>query len=220
MFVERRSDGPVSAVYVEQQYPGQAWLPASDEALQSFLADQPRLGRDSKGRTCLLPAPRPKPLPVKRVCKMSPPQRRHQVINAAPAKADRPGHEQKTDRPAHDRTARNALLGHDLAMRFITAVYEHAQFESLPWRYIGDTAEWAGIRRLSEFELALERAISENLLIVEDGRSVKLTFAGARTALRLLTRTGNATKPAALAHSTSPMTSGPRHDSPQSPATI
>jgi hypothetical protein len=220
MFVERRSDGPVSAAYIEEQYPGQTWLPASDEALQSFLADQPRLGRDSKGRTCLLPAARPKPLRMEGARKTSPPQRRHHVINAAPAKADRPGHEQKTVRPAHDRMARMALLSHDLATRFITALYEHAQFEPLPWRYIADVAESAGIRRLSEFEAALERATSENLLVVEEGRSVKLTFAGARTALRLLTRTGNLTKPAAPAHSTPSMTSGPPHDSPLSSATI
>jgi hypothetical protein len=192
MFVERRSDGPVSAAYIEEQYPGQLWLPASDEALQSFLSDKPRLGRDSKGRTCLLPAPLPKPLSVRRASKTRPPKRRHHVINAAQTKADRPGHEQKTERPVHEQMSRMAQLSHILAMRYITALYEHVQFEPLPWRYIGDTAEWAGIRRHSEFQLALERATAEKLLIVEEGRLVKLTFAGARTALRLLTRTGNA----------------------------
>lgn len=216
MFVERHSDGPVSAAYVEEQYPGQTWLPASDEALQSFLADHPRLGRDSRGRTCLLA----KPQPVRRAAKTRPPQRRPKVIKEAQAKPDRPANERKADRPAHDRTARLALLSYDLAVRFITALYEQARLEPLPWRYIADTAESAGIRRYSEFEVALERATAENLLIVEEGRSVKLTFAGARTALRLLTRTGNATRPAARAHSTPPMTNGPRHDSPLSSATL
>jgi hypothetical protein len=49
MFVEF-SDGRISAAYVEEQYPGQKWLPAADEGLRDFLADLPRLGKDAKGR--------------------------------------------------------------------------------------------------------------------------------------------------------------------------
>lgn len=204
MFVERYSDGAISAAYVEEQYPGQVWLPASDGALQSFLADHPRLGRDSKGRTCLLPAPIHRPLRERRAAKARP-QRRHHVINATPTKTDRPAPEPKTDRPAHEKASRMAQFGHSLAMRFISALYEQVQVEPLPWRYIGDTAEWAGIRRHNEFDLALESAVAENWLIVEEGRSVKLTFAGARTALRMLVHTSNATALAAAAHSTPPM---------------
>ena len=57
MFVECSSDGQISAVYVEQQYPDQKWVPPSHEALRAFLGDAPKLGKDAKGRTCLLPAP-------------------------------------------------------------------------------------------------------------------------------------------------------------------
>jgi len=57
MFVEISSEGQISAVYVEQQYPDQKWVPPSSEALQAFLGDAPKLGKDAKGRTCLLPAP-------------------------------------------------------------------------------------------------------------------------------------------------------------------
>ena len=55
MFVEFSSDGRISAAYVEQQYPDQKWVPPSNEALQAFLGDAPKLGKDAKGRTCLLP---------------------------------------------------------------------------------------------------------------------------------------------------------------------
>ena len=65
MFVECSSDGQISAVYVEQQYPDQKWVPPSNEALRAFLGDAPKLGKDEKGRTCLRPAPIP-PLPKPR----------------------------------------------------------------------------------------------------------------------------------------------------------
>ena len=61
-------DGQISAAYVEQQYPDQKWVPPSNEALQAFLGDAPKLGKDAKGRTCLRPAPirpLPKPRPPK-----------------------------------------------------------------------------------------------------------------------------------------------------------
>ena len=57
MFVEWSSDGQISAVYVEQQYPDQKWVPPSNEALQAFLGEAPKLGKDAKGGTCLRPAP-------------------------------------------------------------------------------------------------------------------------------------------------------------------
>src|ERR1044072_3184503 len=57
MFIEVSPDGQISAAYVEQQYPDQKWVPPSNEALQAFLGDAPKLGKDAKGRTCLLPAP-------------------------------------------------------------------------------------------------------------------------------------------------------------------
>jgi hypothetical protein len=68
MFVECSSGGQISAAYVEQQYPDQKWVPPSNEALQAFLGDAPKLGKDAKGRACLLPAPMqplPKPRPPK-----------------------------------------------------------------------------------------------------------------------------------------------------------
>ena len=53
MFVEFSSDGRISAAYVEQQYPDQKWVPPSNEALQAFLGDAPKLGKDAKvGPVC------------------------------------------------------------------------------------------------------------------------------------------------------------------------
>jgi hypothetical protein len=66
MFVEYSSDGQIVAAYVEQQYPDQNWVPPSNETLQAFLADVPRLGKDAKGSICLLPAPTPLSLPEAR----------------------------------------------------------------------------------------------------------------------------------------------------------
>jgi hypothetical protein len=205
MFVELRSDGAVSAAYLEEQYPGQAWLPASAEAMESFLMAQPRLGRDSRGRTCLLLSMHG-PLPERRSSLAALP-RRHRVIDAAPTEADLPRPEPKADRPepgthrrVHEQTSRLAQLGPGLAIRFICALYDQVQVEPLPWRYIADIAEEACIRRHDEFDLALERAAAEGWLIVEEGRSVKLTFAGARTVLRLRTPTSNAAALTAASH--------------------
>ena len=156
MFVECSSDGRIAAAYVEQQYPDQKWVPASNEAFQSFLTGAPRLGKDAKGRTCLLPAPSPLPLP----------KRRH------PKRAV-------------------AEMDYSLAMRFTVALYEDAQHEPMPWRWISDTAERAGIRRPDQFELALESAKAAGLLIVHDRRSVTLTVAGMKAARRLLVGAGD-----------------------------
>jgi hypothetical protein len=58
MFVEFSSDGLIAAAYVEQQYPDQKWVPPSNEALQAFLGDAPKLGKDAKGRTLFAPGSR------------------------------------------------------------------------------------------------------------------------------------------------------------------
>ena len=165
MFVEISSEGQISAVYVEQQYPDQKWVPPSNEALQAFLGDAPKLGKDAKGRTCLCPAPirpLPKPRPPKgpkaqmiranRVCGQS-----------SPAKVD-----------------------HAMAMRFTAALYEDTQHEPMPWRWLGDTAKRAGFQRDDQFKRAFEVAEAAGWLIVHDGNSVKLTFAGIRAVRRFL----------------------------------
>ena len=56
MFIEYGSDGWIAAAYLEEQYPGQKWVPVSDDKLQGFLAAAPRLTKDDKGRRCLRPA--------------------------------------------------------------------------------------------------------------------------------------------------------------------
>ena len=174
MFIEYRSEGQISAAYVEEQYPGQKWLPASDEALQAFLADAPRLGKDAKGRTCLLPLPvSPWPLPK--------PRRR----TGAGAQTE-PG------RRVCGKMSSMAEVGYSLATRFTVALYEDTQHEPLPWRWIGDTAERAGIRHRDQFKLALENAKAAGLLVAQDGRSVTLTVAGMKVARRLLAGTRDA----------------------------
>ena len=165
MFVEWSSDGQISAVYVEQQYPDQKWVPPSDEALRAFLGDAPKLGSDSKGRTCLLPTPMP-PLPKPRPLKHPEAQieRASRVcVQSSPAKVD-----------------------YSMAMRFISALYEDTQHEPMPWRWLGDTAKRAGIRHDDQFKRAFEVAEAAGWLIVHDGNSVKLTFAGIRAVRRSL----------------------------------
>jgi hypothetical protein len=165
MFVEWSSDGQISAVYVEQQYPDQKWVPPSNEALQAFLGDAPKLGKDARGRTCLRPAPirpLPKPRPpkspeaqmkrVSRVCGQS-----------SPAKVD-----------------------YSMAMRFTSALYEDTQHEPMPWKWLGGTAKRAGIQHDDQFKRAFEDAEAAGWIIVHDGNSVKLTFAGIRMVRRLL----------------------------------
>ena len=66
MFVELCDKEITAVYYVEEQYPGQKWLPASDQGLRDFLADLPKLGKDAKGRTCLLPGQTIRPIPEKR----------------------------------------------------------------------------------------------------------------------------------------------------------
>ncbi|GEP61916.1 hypothetical protein RSO01_90820 [Reyranella soli] len=163
MFVEISSDGQISAVYVEQQYPDQKWVPPSNEALQAFLGDAPKLGRDAKGRTCLLPAPilpLPKPRPLKGPkAQMKQPSR--VCGQSSPEKVD-----------------------HSMAMRFTSALYEYTQHEPMPWKWLGDIAKHAGIQRDDQFKRAFEVAEAAGWLIVHDGNAVKLTFAGMRAVRR------------------------------------
>lgn len=165
MFVECSSDGQISAAYVEQQYPDQKWVPPSNEALHAFLGDAPKLGKDAKGRTCLLPAPIP-PLPKPR-----PPK----GPEAQMKRASRVCGQSST-----------AKVDYSMAMRFTFALYEDTQHEPMPWRWLGDTAKRAGIQHDDQFKRAFEVAEAAGWLIVHDGNSVKLTFAGIRAIRRLL----------------------------------
>lgn len=165
MFVERSPDGQISAVYVEQQYPDQKWVPPSNEALRAFLGDAPKLGKDAKGRTCLVSAPLP-PLPKPRPSKdpKAPMQRASRVCGqSSPERVD-----------------------HSMAMRFTSALYEDTQHEAMPWRWLGDTAKRAGIRHDDQFRRAFEVAEAAGWLFVHDDNSVKLTFAGIRAVRRSL----------------------------------
>jgi hypothetical protein len=56
----------------------------------------------------------------------------------------------------------------------------------MPWRWLGDTAKRAGIQHDDQFKRAFEVAEAAGWLIVHDGNSVKLTFAGIRAVRRLL----------------------------------
>jgi hypothetical protein len=69
-----------------------------------------------------------------------------------------------------------------MAMRFTAALYEDTQHEPMPWRWLGDTAKRAGIQHDDQFKRAFEVAEAAGWLIVHDGNSVKLTFAGIRSA--------------------------------------
>jgi hypothetical protein len=166
MFVECRADGRISAAYVEQQHPDQKWVPPSDEALRTFLGDEPKLGKDAKGRICLLPAPistLPKPRPV---------------IKAPKAQMKRAGRVCGQFSPAK--------VGFSMAVRFTSALYEDTQHEPMPWKWLGHTAKRAGIRHDDEFKRAFEAAEAAGWLVVQDGNSVKLTFAGIRAVRRFL----------------------------------
>ena len=165
MFVECSSDGQISAAYVEQQYPDQKWVPPSNEALQAFLGDTPRLGKDARGRTCLRPAPiRPLPKPRPPKSPEAQMKRASRIVGqSSPAKVD-----------------------YAMAMRFTSALYEDTQHEPMPWRWLGDTAKRAGFQRDDQFKRAFEVAEAAGWLIVHDGNSVKLTFAGIRAVRRLL----------------------------------
>ena len=164
MFVEYSSDGQISAAYVEQQYPDQKWVPRSNEALQAFLDDAPKLGKDAKGRTCLLPAP----------------------ILSVPKPRSPKGPVAQVKRASRVRGQSSmAKVDYSLAMRITAALYEDTQHEPLPWRWIGDSANRAGIRHGDQVERALEIAEAAGLLIVHVGHSVRLTIAGIRAARRL-----------------------------------
>lgn len=171
MFIESDLSGRISAAYVEEQYPGQKWLPASDEGLRDFLVKLPKLGKDSKGRTCLLPT-----------AARSLPEEHAPKVEATTPPASR----------VCGRMSSMAQVSHSLTMRFTAALYEETQHEPLPWRWIGDTAQRAGIRHHGQFELALANAKSAGLLIVDDGRSVTLTSLGIRAARGKLKSEGNA----------------------------
>jgi len=170
MFVEYSSDGRILAAYVEQQRPDQKWVPRSSEALQAFLGDVPRLGKDAEGRTCLLPAslpPTPRP----------------------PTPEPRPSKGPETQMKRAGRVCGRssmASVDYSLAMRFTCALYEDTQHEPLPWRWIGDAAKRAGIQHDDQFKRALEVGQAAGLLNVHEGRSVALTLAGTTAARRWL----------------------------------
>ena len=42
--------GRILAAYLDQQYPGQRWLPIDSRALQTFLATAPTVAKDALGR--------------------------------------------------------------------------------------------------------------------------------------------------------------------------
>jgi hypothetical protein len=73
-----------------------------------------------------------------------------------------------------------------MAMRFTSALYEDTQHEPMLWRWLGDTAKRAGIVHDDQFKRAFEVAEAAGWLIVHDGNSVKLTFAGIRAVRRFL----------------------------------
>jgi len=77
-------------------------------------------------------------------------------------------------------------MDYSLAMRFTVALYEDTQHEPMPWRWIRDTAERAGVRHGDQFALALVSAKAAGWLVVHDGHSVKLTVAGMKVARRRL----------------------------------
>ena len=177
MFIEVSPDGQISAAYVEQQYPDQKWMPPSNEALQAFLGDAPKLGKDAKGRTCLLPSPTlPLTTPLPRTGPQAQMKRTGRVR----------GH------------ASMAKVDYSLAMRFTMALYEDSQHEPMPWRWIGDTAERAGMQHSEQFERALEVAEAAGLLTVRNGHSVGLTLAGIRAVRRLVSAEGEQSGAAAL----------------------
>ena len=71
-----------------------------------------------------------------------------------------------------------------MAMRFTSALYEYTQHEPMPWKWLADIAKDAGIRDDDQFKRAFEVAEAAGWLIVHDGNSVKLTFAGMRAVRR------------------------------------
>jgi hypothetical protein len=49
MFVVLSEGGRVAAAYLDQQFPGQEWLPIDSGELQAFLAAAPRCSRRGPG---------------------------------------------------------------------------------------------------------------------------------------------------------------------------
>jgi hypothetical protein len=47
MFVIRSEGGRVAAAYLDEQFPGQEWLPIDSRPLQAFLAAAPRWERQN-----------------------------------------------------------------------------------------------------------------------------------------------------------------------------
>jgi len=43
MYVERNAGGQIAAAFLNEQFPGQEWLPIDNRVLQQFLAIVPRL---------------------------------------------------------------------------------------------------------------------------------------------------------------------------------
>jgi hypothetical protein len=50
MYVEFGAGGQIFAAYLDQQYPGQRWLPIDSRTLQAFLAAAPTVAKDAMGR--------------------------------------------------------------------------------------------------------------------------------------------------------------------------
>ena len=50
MYIERNG-GRILAAYLDEQFPGQEWLPIESRALQAFLATAPSVGRDRQRPT-------------------------------------------------------------------------------------------------------------------------------------------------------------------------
>jgi hypothetical protein len=73
-----------------------------------------------------------------------------------------------------------------MAMRFTAALYEDTQHEPMPWKWLGNTAKRARLQHDDQFKRAFEVAEAAGWLIVHDGNSVKLTFAGIRAVRRFL----------------------------------
>ncbi|GEP59820.1 hypothetical protein RSO01_69860 [Reyranella soli] len=56
----------------------------------------------------------------------------------------------------------------------------------MPWKWLGDTAKRAGIQHAEQFKRAFDVAEAAGWLVVHNGNSAKLTFAGIRAIRRLL----------------------------------
>ena len=50
MFIELGAGRRILAAYLDEQYPGQHWLPIDSPALQAFLASAPTVAKTALGR--------------------------------------------------------------------------------------------------------------------------------------------------------------------------